>query len=86
MTKPRRRSPRSWIAAVIAGLALVAFMPTAAWAQPKPVKKEPTPEELKGYTLPYFFTAVGVLAVTMSICWPAQRKWDIKVAGEDDDL
>lgn len=84
MTKPNRRSPRLWIAAAMAGLALTALTPTSAWAQaPKKIVKEPTPEEKKGYTLPYFFTAIGVLAVTMSICWPANRKWEVKLTDEE---
>jgi hypothetical protein len=84
MLKPRRRSPRSWIAAVV-GVMLVALVPTSAWAQAAGKgKKEPTPEELKGYTLPYFFTAVGVLAVTMTICWPANRKWEVSLTDDDE--
>lgn len=83
MLKPHRRSPRAWLA-VVACLVLIALLPTTAWAQANKGKKEPTPEELKGYTLPYFFTAVGVLAVTMTICWPANRKWEVALSDDDE--
>lgn len=44
---------------------------------------EPTPEEQKGYTLPYFFTLAGVLAAVVAVCRPSGRKWDVEVAEEE---
>lgn len=61
------------IIVVWAGLGLGA---DAIYAQGKG-KPPPKPEELKQYTLPYFFTILGVLAVFGSLCMPANRKWDV---------
>ena len=83
MTAPQRTRARSRLADLVLSLVIVALLPAAAFAQAKPPVKEPTPEEKKGYTLPYFFVAVGILAVTMTVCWPANRKWEVKVKGEE---
>ena len=46
-------------------------------------KNEPPPEEQKGYTLPYFFTLVGVLAAIVPICMPCNRKWNFDASEEE---
>ena len=67
---------------MFAAICLTTVAPSAAWAQSK--NKEPTPEEQKGYTLPYFFSLAAVLAVTVCLCRPAGRKWDIDELDEDE--
>lgn len=52
--------------------------PSFTMAQPPTAPKpKPKPEELKAYTLPYFFAIVGVLAVLSPLCMPVKRKWDV---------
>lgn len=58
-------------------------MPGKAWAQASKTA-EPTPEEQKGYTLPYFFTMIGVLAAVVAVCRPVSRKWDVETDDEED--
>jgi hypothetical protein len=68
---------------LVACLALAA--PTAAMAQAKKGDPEkPKPEDLKGYTLPYFFTLIGFLAVVVSVGMTSGRTWDFRVAEEED--
>jgi hypothetical protein len=58
----------------VAILCLTIVAPTTALAQGKGV--EVKPEDEKGYTLPYFFTLVGFLAIVLPVCMTAGRKWD----------
>ncbi len=67
----------------VAALCLAILSPTAALAQSKK-GEEPTPAELKGYTLPYLFTLIGFMTVVITICMTANRKWDF-VKNEDED-
>jgi hypothetical protein len=64
-------------------LCLTALTPGLALAQ-KSKTAEPTPEELKGYTLPYFFALIGVLAAVVAVCRPVGRKWDIAAADDEE--
>jgi hypothetical protein len=85
MTDPRRSRllfVRRVVSAVVVAWAVLGLGSDAIYAQGKG-KPPPKPEELKQYTLPYFFTVIGVLAVFGSLCLPANRKWD--VGREDDD-
>lgn len=81
MTTACRSASRSLLAAAFF-VTLFALSPSEIFAQGKN-NKEPTPEEKKGYTMPYFFTAIGILAVSSPLCWPALRKWDVPAADDE---
>lgn len=68
---------------VLTVLCLTVLTPGFARAQ-QGKNAEPTPEEQKGYTLPYFFVMVGVLAAVVAVCRPAGRKWDVEQDDEED--
>lgn len=71
--------------ATLAVIALaIAFAPTPASAQgkgPPPKTEQPT----RGYTLPYLFTIMAVAAVIAPLCWPAMRRWDLPIHGQEDE-
>jgi len=84
---PMLQTGRSWkrrITAAAAALVLVAFFlaPTAAFAQAK--KKGDVEEVKKGYTLPYFFTMIGIMAAVVPLCMAANRQWDFEDEGEEE--
>ena len=65
---------RVGIAAAVGCFAALA--PRPAFAQAKKGKGEP--EDEKGYTLPYFFSIIGVLAMLVAVGMPCSRKWDVE--------
>lgn len=71
----RRRCRSVVLGLVLSAVAVAA--PPVAFAQPASAKPKPKPEELKAYTLPYFFAIVGVLAILSPLCMPVKRKWDL---------
>jgi hypothetical protein len=76
-----RRQVATWLVAALC--LFVSLGPSTALAQPKP-KEPPKPEDMKGYTLPYFFTLAGMLLVVVAICTPSHRKWDVGSGGEEE--
>ena len=82
-----RGTGRSWkrrITAAAAALMLATFVlaPTAAFAQAK--KKDEVEEVKKGYTLPFFFTMIGILAAVVPLCMAANREWDFEDEAEEE--
>lgn len=68
--------------ATLAALALaIPFAPTPVFAQAKGKEEQPT----RGYTLPYLFTIIAVAAVVAPLCWPALRRWDLPIHGQEDE-
>lgn len=76
-----RFARRALAVAALAFTLAAALGPDVALAQAK--KNEPPAEEQKGYTLPYFFTIIGVFAAIVPICMPCKRKWDIEAPEEE---
>lgn len=81
------RSGRSWkrrVTAAAAALVLTTFFlaPTAAFAQAK--KKGEVEEVKKGYTMPYFFTLIGIMAAVVPLCMAANREWDFEDEAEEE--
>lgn len=81
-----RRSPllRKWCAVPLVAVVLLCGADAArAQAKKSAANVEPSPEEKKGYTLPYFFTAAAALFVFLPLSWPALRRWELPFHEEE---
>jgi hypothetical protein len=69
------------LALVVAIACWTAAAADVAFAQGKGKDEKDAP--VKGYTLPYFFTLIGGLAMVVPVCMPSSRKWDIAADEEE---